>query len=124
MKLNNIFIGKQKTPDDAMMSQLSGEIWGTNGRMGHTPTVRAYAGRLPDGEIGVEFVTDAMPTNLPPPYRSGQVINWSVSDTNVPSGTINSNNIEFRIVNRIEYAVIKVKVTKNTQIQLQQTRGK
>ena len=40
---------------------LSGELWGKQPRWGGSPAVKAYPGRLPDDESGIEFWAFARP---------------------------------------------------------------
>jgi hypothetical protein len=51
-------------PDIVRKIMASGELWGRPPRncfRSDTPKAKAYAGRLPEGVIGLEFETDAKP---------------------------------------------------------------
>ena len=68
-----------QTPADARAQQAIGEIWGRPSRFSYTAKVKAYAGRLPAREKGVEFETDAEPDAGCPP---GQAF-WSAGNPGV-----------------------------------------
>src|SRR5688500_1649197 len=45
----------------AKRQEETGEIWGKPARWSDIPKVKAYTGPLPDGQSGIEFVTDVPP---------------------------------------------------------------
>lgn len=73
---------------------------GPPARWSSIPSVKAYRGSLPDRERGIEFTTDVVPTSG---AGSPVVARWYQGTPGVS-------------VNRLGLAVIRVKVTKNTQV--------
>ena len=86
-----------QTTADAERQQRTGEIWGKTARSGAWPKVKAYVGRLPDGDRGVEFETDVRPDSGCPPGHAY----WSGPRPGVEVDG--------------DYAKIKVRVTRNAQ---------
>ncbi|MGD0073155.1 MAG: hypothetical protein ABSD31_02300 [Candidatus Binataceae bacterium] len=62
-----------QTPAVAQLQLKSGEIWGSPGRWGVYPCVRAYFGQLASGQKGVEFAT-VIPHD--PKYSSPWEAHW------------------------------------------------
>jgi hypothetical protein len=50
-------------PENAQAIADSGELFGTAGRYGVEPAVRAYRRPIPKGRKGIEFLTDAQPSS-------------------------------------------------------------
>lgn len=93
---------RTQTPDVAAEQERTGELWGTYNRdmMGGRspiPSVDAFVGPLTDGARGIEFVTDVPPDPVTPPWRA----RW----------TGPRDGVEIRS----DYAVISVRITRNTQ---------
>jgi hypothetical protein len=86
-----------QTPSDAAQQETTGEIWGQASVWSTRPTVKAYAGPLPDGKRGIEFMTDVLPDLGSAPFRP----EWSGPRPGV--------------VVAGSFAKIAVTVTKNTQ---------
>ena len=86
-----------QTPEDARLQEESGEVWGRAARGSDIPKVKAYAGPLPSGKRGIEFVTSLRP-DFGGARGSPQ---WS--------GTRDGVELDG------EFAKIKVRITKNTQ---------
>ena len=86
-----------QTPADAARQVASGEIWGRTPFGSDRPKVKAYAGPLPAGRRGIEFVTDVSP------HSGGHAMRpeWSGPTPGV--------------VVEGEFAEIRCTVTKNTQ---------
>jgi hypothetical protein len=76
-----------QTEADADMQIRTLKICGTVGRFHAAPTVRAYLGSLPDGELGVQFETDVVPTSIVPPVSFGLVsqVLWREGEQGVTS---------------------------------------
>lgn len=87
-----------QTEEAARKQEQTGEVWGRARRGGNEPSVKAYRGPLPDGSRGVEFVTSVPPDIGCPPGR----VDWT--------GPREGVTVED------EFAKIKVRVTKNTQV--------
>jgi hypothetical protein len=83
-----------QTSDDARRQERSLEIWGKAARGSDIPKVKAYPGFLPDGEKGIEFVTDIPPDSGSPPTFAY----WSAG----------RSDISFKEVNGETFAVLKV----------------
>jgi hypothetical protein len=91
-----------QTSDIARQQETSGELWGYPSiTSGDRPAVKAYGGRLPDGERGIEFMTDVEPDLGSPPGRP----EWSESRGPRPGVRVEGG-----------IAKIRITVTKNTQI--------
>jgi hypothetical protein len=54
---------RTQTDEDAALQLGSQEMWGRTPFNGLEPKVQAYTGRLPAGEIGIEFTTNIPPDN-------------------------------------------------------------
>lgn len=52
---------RTQTEEISCLQETSGELWGTRGRYNARPTVRAYLGRLPEDDEGIEFETAVSP---------------------------------------------------------------
>lgn len=84
-----------------MLQEQSGELWGTGARPNGLPCAKAYLGPLPDGVAGVEFTTDVAPHPTNHPFEA----RWY--------GT--TPGVETRYIDQTEYAVVPIRVTRNTQ---------
>jgi hypothetical protein len=89
---------RTQTETIAAEQQRTGEIWGRPGFGSSQPAVKAFVGPLPSGVRGIEFETDIPHDRDTPPGRT----QW----TGPRSGV------------RVEgdFAKIRVRVTKNTQV--------
>jgi hypothetical protein len=76
------------------------EIWGKRPRYGYEPTVQAYIGSLPAGEMGVEFFASEEPST----YIGDVEARWYLSQLSPKSA---------RYSKKEECAAIDVKVTKS-----------
>jgi hypothetical protein len=88
-----------QTADDASKQEASGEIWGRTPFGSSWPQVQAYAGPLPDGASGVEFMTDVRPDQV------GESLRWSGDGRRAEVQTEGA------------YAKIRCIVTLNTQVE-------
>ena len=86
-----------QTSDDARRQEETGELWGRAPRWGIHPRVQAYADVLPEHSRGIEFMTSV------PPDRDGM--------SGLPTWTGPRPGVTVRG----EMAVIKIRVTANTQ---------
>jgi len=86
-----------QTVDNARDQETSGELWGRAPRWGGRPQVKAFAGPLPEGKRGIEFMTDAEPD------RNGV--------PSLPTWTGPRQGVTVRS----DMAVINIQVTKSTQ---------
>ena len=94
----------------AQQQRASGEIWGKAANTSTIPTVKAYRGPLPLNKRGVEFETDILPTKgTGTPYEA----DWYPC---LPGINPCSPGIGMIIQNGIDFAVLSVNVTKNTQV--------
>ena len=91
----------RQTGKDAKLVEQSGELWGAARRGGETPQVKAYAGLLPTGERGIEFMTPIAPDKGSVP---GQPV-WSLGQPGVLS----------RQKERRDFAAIPVRMIRNAQ---------
>lgn len=66
-----------QTKETAILQVKSGEIWGTEGRVNFTPTVKAYPGNIPSSRRGIQFTTDIAPHDQSAPNW----VNWYYPDT-------------------------------------------
>lgn len=87
--------------ETARLQQASGELWGKGARPNGLPSAKAYLGPLPDGVLGVEFTTDAAPEPTGHPFEA----RWYTS----------TPGVETRYIDGTEYAVVPIRVTRNTQ---------
>lgn len=86
--------GTTQSNDVARKQHRSQEIWGLAARWSSFRAVKAYRGALPPGAEGIEFMTTVPPTRLGPFNAFWYEGNPGVS------------------INRDEFAVIKVRITK------------
>jgi hypothetical protein len=86
--------GTTQSDDVAEKQQRSQEIWGVAARWSNLRAVKAYRGALPPGAEGIEFMTTVPPTRLGP-FNAF----WYEGAASVS-------------INREEFAVIKVRMTK------------
>lgn len=99
-----------QTAADAANQVASNQIWGKAASTSIYPTVKAYRGPLPVGKRGIEFATAIAPTKgTGTPYEA----NWYPCLPHV-----NPCTPEVKVVAQsgIDFAVIEVRVTKNTQV--------
>jgi hypothetical protein len=92
-----------QTRVDAQVQTTSGELWGRASSTSTLPSVKAYRNDLPDGARGIEFETAIAPT---PGSGTPHEARWYL-------GTNGVQHIQIGIV---DYAVIPISVTKNTQV--------
>lgn len=98
-----------QTKVDAQKQQASGEMWGRPDRTSPFPTVKAYRGRLPPSALGIEFETAIAPTKgTGTPFEA----RWYPC---LPALNPCSAGVIVRNVSGTDFAVITVRVTKNTQ---------
>jgi len=92
-----------QTSADAKQQKASGEIWGRAPSTSVFPIVQAYRNQIPVGLRGIEFETSTAPTpGCGTPYEA----RWYPKTPGVKLITVFG----------IDYAVISVTVTKNTQV--------
>jgi|SRR5271156_3687653 len=92
-----------QTGADAKLQQNSGEIWGRSPNSSIFPMVLAYRNGLPSRLRGIEFDTPTSPTpGCRTPYEARRYPN--------------TPGVALRTVFGIDFAVISVVVTKNTQV--------
>lgn len=94
----------------ARQQQQSGEIWGKAANFSTIPTVKAYRGSLPPYTRGIEFTT-----NVPPTLGAGSPFEAAWYPC-LPG--INPCSAGVSVIHQggIDFAVIPVTVTKNTQV--------
>jgi hypothetical protein len=95
---------------DAKAQQASGEIWGKAANTSTIPTVKAYRGTLPPNTRGIEFTTNISPT---PGTGSPYEANWYPCLTNIIPCSPGVRVIQS---SGIDFAIVSVVVTKNTQV--------
>jgi hypothetical protein len=99
-----------QTSGDAKMQQASGQIWGRAASTSIFPSVKAYRGPLPPNTRGIEFTTSVAPTKGVGSPRSAT---WypclpGINPCSPQVSVVNQNGVDF--------AVISVTVTQNTQV--------
>jgi hypothetical protein len=99
-----------QTRQDAQLQQASGELWGKAASTSPFPTVKAYRGALPPHARGIEFTSIIPPT---PGTGNPRDAFWypclpGIRPCTPQVKVINHNGIDF--------AVIPITVTKNTQV--------
>jgi hypothetical protein len=88
---------------DAQIQTTSRELWGRAASSSTIPAVKAYRNALPNGARGIEFETEIAPTaGSGNPHEA----RWYL-------GTPGVRLIQ---VGGIDYAAIRITVTKNTQV--------
>ena len=98
-----VFETPTQTKATAYLQETTGEIWGRAMRGGGAfPCVKAYWGPLPIGARGVEFACRTPPTH-PNPSMALWLHNYH-------------QDIMLVTVNQEDFAVIRVRVTQNTQV--------
>ncbi len=91
---------KIQTRELSKIQEISGLICGRTAKWGGAPSVKAYAGRLPATETGIEFETDVAPFLGSPP---GKVF-WRQGS----AGVVDHENGDL--------VCIAVTITKNTHV--------
>lgn len=86
-----------QTPADAKMQVASGEVWGSKGRYGFEPTVRAYPWPLRAGVRGIQFTT----TIAPDDESSPNMTRWYLTKT---------PGVQLRVKNGEDFACITAAV--------------
>lgn len=85
----------------AKQQEESGELWGKGARPNGLPCAKAYLGPLGDNVLGVEFTTEVPPEETNHPFEA----RWYSS----------TPGVETRYIDGTDYAVVPIRVTRNTQ---------
>lgn len=94
----------------AQLQQASGQVWGRAANTSTFPTVKAYRGPLPSNKRGIEFETDIPPTKgAGNPYEA----DWYPC---LPGINPCSPGVTHLVYGGINFAVLLVTMTKNTQV--------
>jgi hypothetical protein len=93
----------QSVADDTVQIE-SGMLWGRVPVGGKCPTAQAYAGPLPPGDHGIEFMTSVKPQQMNLPAKHG--VAWYHEDTA-------HTGLYKRKEDGSEFAVITIVVTKH-----------
>ncbi|MFN0096541.1 MAG: hypothetical protein ACKVVT_17420, partial [Dehalococcoidia bacterium] len=91
-----------QTVADAAAQEATGELWGRGSFQSDFPCAKAYAGPLPDGARGIEFWTAVPPNDHP---KTRPFARWGRFGRRDPE----------EVQERDGFAIIRIRVTKNTQ---------